>query len=246
VGGGAQVLLERFLLALPTVAAFGGAGVFSGAIDRGGALSGGLIGLVLWLGFGARGFALLAAFVVAGFAVTRLGMDRKTALGVAQERRGRRGARHAWANAGVAALAGAGALAPGGPGAEFWALVAAVALAAAASDTFSSEVGQAFGGEPVLLLGGGRVPPGTDGAISVVGSAAGGVGALWIAGLAWALGLAGPAGAAAAGLAGLAGNLVDTLLGATLERRGRLGNSSVNLAATAVGAALAPLLATLL
>jgi uncharacterized protein (TIGR00297 family) len=242
VGGGEELLLERLALAVPVVAACGAAGVVSGAIDRGGAVAGGLLGVAIWLGLGGRGFALLAAFVVAGAAVTRLGFQRKSALGVAQERRGRRGARHAWANAGVAALAGTAALVQGGPGVPAWALIAAGALAAASSDTFSSEIGQAYGGVPVSIVGGRRVAPGTDGAVSAVGSAAGLLGALWIGGLAWALGLTGPAGAAAVSAAGMVGNGVDSLLGATLERRGWLGNDAVNFAATAAGGAVAVLL----
>ncbi len=55
-------------------------------------------------------------------------------------------------------------------------LVGAVALAAlaeATADTVSSEIGQAFGGHPLLLTTLRRVEPGTDGAVSLMGTAAG-------------------------------------------------------------------------
>ncbi len=65
------------------------------------------------------------------------------------------------------------------------------ALVEATADTVSSEIGQAFGGHPVMLTTMRRVEPGTDGAVSVLGSVAGVVAgaAVALAGM-WALRLA--------------------------------------------------------
>lgn len=240
---------ERFLAQLPAaalvVAAFGAVGWSTGALDFGGWWLGWFLGVALWLGLGWRGFALLAAFVVVSAAATRSGRARKRSLGIAQERGGRRGARHALANGAVPGLAAVAALASGEPigafpdGAPVWALVAAGSIAAVTSDTLASEIGQAFGGDPRLVVGGRRVPPGTDGAVTTVGSLAGLAGAAMIGALAWSLGFLSPAGAVAATAAGFLGNLVDSLLGATLERRGLLGNEAVNLLASGAGGALA-------
>jgi len=46
------------------------------------------------------------------------------------------------------------------------------ALVEATADTVSSEIGQAFGGEPVLIGDYVRVEPGTDGAVTLSGSCA--------------------------------------------------------------------------
>jgi uncharacterized protein (TIGR00297 family) len=112
------------------------------------------------------------------------------------------------------------------------------AIAEAAADTVSSEIGHAFGGQPILLTTLRRVPPGTDGAISLIGTLAGIAAAAIIA----------TTGAPAMHLttiecviafaAGVLGLFFDSLLGATLERRGWIGNDLVNFASTAFAAAV--------
>jgi uncharacterized protein (TIGR00297 family) len=84
-----------------------------------------------------------------------------------------------------------------------------------------------------------RVPPGTDGAISAVGTLAGIASAAAIAVTAIpTLGLSGPS-ALVASISATAGLFFDSLLGATAERRGWIGNDIVNFASTAFAAALA-------
>ena len=106
------------------------------------------------------------------------------------------------------------------------------ALAEATADTVSSEIGQALGGRPFLILNFRRVPPGTDGAISLIGT---------VAGIASAIALAVVASAAPGihsraivhvVIAATAGLFFDSLLGATAERRGWIGNDAVNFAST--------------
>jgi len=112
------------------------------------------------------------------------------------------------------------------------------ALAEATADTVSSEIGQAFGGMPFLLTTLRRVPPGTDGAISLTGTLAGIAAAALIAATgAPALGMS-AAECLIAFAAGIAGLFFDSLLGATLERRGFIGNDLVNFTSTAFAAAL--------
>ena len=84
-----------------------------------------------------------------------------------------------------------------------------------------------------------RVKPGTPGAMSLEGTAAGIVAALALAALAAALALT-PAGAiVAVVVAATAGALVESVLGATLEPAGILNNDMLNFINTAVAAAVA-------
>ena len=198
-----------------------------------GALGGVLVGAPIYACLGPQGFALLVLFVVGGSALTRLGYDRKRRAGGAQEHGGRRGARNALANAGVAVLC-AVLYALGIP-AFSAAYVAAVG--AAFADTAESEVGQLSRRPPRLITTGRKVAPGTDGAVSPVGTLAGAAAAVLTAGLALVLGLVwgwGSAGLVA--LAAFLGTVADSLAGARLPR---IGNEATNVLCTLVAAALA-------
>lgn len=177
--------------------------------------------------------ALLTLFVLT-FAATRFGRRRKEALGVAEVRRGRRAAQIA-ANLGIAGLCSAGISAA-------WFAACIAALAEATADTVSSETGQALGGATWMITTGRRVSSGADGGVSVLGSMFGVASAAAIAAVA---ALSGSISIQAAVLvfgAGVAGLLFDSVLGATLERRGWLGNDWVNFASTAFAALLAYML----
>jgi uncharacterized protein (TIGR00297 family) len=144
---------------------------------------------------------------------------------------GPRNARQVIANGGVAALA---ALA----GSWIW---FAAALATANADTWATEIGARSSATPRLITNGTRVPAGTDGGMTLLGTAGGTAGAGFIAGL--SLVLTGR-GALLIALAGVFGMLLDSLLGATVQGKVRwMDNDAVNFAATLAGAACAGLLA---
>ncbi len=182
----------------------------------------------------------LALFVLA-FAATRFRRGLKEQTGLAESRRGR-GASQVAANMGVAALAAVAVtaylpLTSSHHGRAF--IVAMIAaLAEAAADTVSSEVGQAIGGMPVLITTLKRLPPGTDGAISLRGSIAGCVAAAVLVLTAIPTLRLGGCQAAVAWSAAICGLFADSLIGATLERRGWLNNDLVNFLSTGIAALL--------
>jgi uncharacterized protein (TIGR00297 family) len=186
------------------------------------------------------------------FAATRAGRSRKEQLGIAEKRKGRRASQIA-ANLGMAALVSNDA-------AQAWlsesrwgvrvsaslalvamplATAALAALAEAAADTVSSEIGQVLGGQPRMVTTLRAAEPGTDGAISLAGTLAGMVAAAIVAAVgAFALrgGITVFWMSCAGGVFGL---FFDSLLGATLERAGWLNNDAVNFLSTASAAAMA-------
>lgn len=206
----------------------------AGAVDRSGMAAGLAVGVLTWVLGGWRAFLILVAFFVLGSATTRLGRRRKERLGVAQEKKGARSARHALANCGVGvylALLCATAAAPGP-----FVLAFVCAYATAAFDTVSSELGQTYGGRPVLITTLRAVPVGTDGAVTWIGTLAGAAAAALVAGLAAALGLVGAGAVPAVLLAAFLGSSADSILGATLEQKGLMDNEAVNFSNTLVGA----------
>ena len=194
--------------------------------------------------------ALPAALAVSllAWGATRLGRAKKEALGTAEMRRGRSAAQVA-ANLGVAALVSAEVVqarlmdsgwgSPGGAGSMLIYAPGLAALAEAAADTVSSEIGQVLGGRPRMITTLRAVDPGTDGAVSLAGTLAGMVAALIVAGIG-TIALRGEMGlfwiSAASGTFGL---LFDSLLGATLERHKWLNNDAVNFLSTTAAAGFA-------
>jgi uncharacterized protein (TIGR00297 family) len=175
--------------------------------------------------------ALVALFVLT-FAATRFGRARKESAGVAESRSGRRASQVA-ANLGMAGMLAAGGTAGSLTAAAMLAACVA-ALAEATADTVSSEMGQALGGRTVLVTTGRQVPAGTDGGMSVAGTLCGVLAAAVVVAVSplgrdWRV-AAGVWGAACAGL------IFDSVLGATVERKGWMGNDLVNFASTVVAA----------
>lgn len=170
--------------------------------------------------------ALLVLFVLT-FLATRFGRAKKESRRLAERRSGRRSSQIV-ANLGVAALCGA----------MGWYTGCIAALAEAAADTVSSEIGQAVAGQAWLITTARKVPAGTDGGITPAGTITGIIAAALVAATAtihqahWPIALL----AFAAACAGL---LVDSLLGATVERRGWLGNDLVNFSSTLFAALIA-------
>src|SRR4029077_324844 len=119
---------------------------------------------------------------------TRAGRARKQQLGIAEPRGGRRGAGKAIANTGVAPTSAPLAGLDVQPAAAQLAFV--TALVAGGSDTIASEIGKAYGRRTYSITSLAPVPPGTSGAISLEGTAAGLAGALGLGMAAVALGLA--------------------------------------------------------
>jgi uncharacterized protein (TIGR00297 family) len=197
-------------------------------------VGGTLVGTLIYGCLGWPGFVVLLAFFVIGSGLTKLGYRRKAAAGLAQEKGGRRGARHAFANAGVAAFCALFAATTPYP--ELFALAFAGAFATAAADTAGSEVGQLYGRRTFLITTLRPVPRGTDGAVSLEGTLAGIVASLVIGGLGYALGLFGLLAVVLVVVAAFVGTTLESVFGATLEKRGLLDNEAVNFLNTLVGA----------
>ena len=116
------------------------------------------------------------------------------------------------------------------------------AIATATADTLASEIGVLH--QPRLITTFQKVDPGTNGAISVLGTFTGIVGAAIIGIASYFLGIVhNPLIAIFVSIvSGTVGCFADSFLGAIFENKGMLTNEHVNLIATIVGAIVGILL----
>ncbi len=238
-------------------------------LDLSGALAASGLAWML-IALGTPGWSVPAVtFFVLSSLLSKLGRRQKADTEVLAEKGSRRDAAQVAANGGVGAilLAASVFVSTWEP---YWLLYSAFlgAFAAAAADTWATEIGTLARGRTRTLVVGPRVPPGTSGGMSVAGTLGAVLGATTVVGsalisthgrmeLAWG---------AMVVSAGVGGSVVDSLLGATLQARycngeghlteqpevdghplplaagfRGLGNDGVNWACTAAGAGLAAL-----
>ncbi len=234
---------EAMAVATGVVAGAAGSGIVAfaayrlRALTRSGAWAAAACGALL---YGAGGWAwvvLVGAFFVTSSILTRIEGGSSDPRARSLDRTGRRWDQVA-ANGGIAVLAAA---VHGFTGSPLAVAAAAGAIAVATADTWATETGRWSRVPPRLITTWAAVPQGTSGGITPVGTFGAAAGAALIGGLA-ALVASAPRPAllalAVAG-AGFSGALLDSVLGATVERWWPwVGNSGVNLAATAWGAGL--------
>jgi uncharacterized protein (TIGR00297 family) len=221
---------RRFLTALAITAGFAVLAWFAGGVNVSGAFAGSAVAFIMAVRDLRVFLALLIVFAVTLIA-TRVGYARKQQLRTAEPAGGRTAAQ-AMANLGIAALVVAVA-------GRAWPVLALAALAEAAGDTSSSEIGMAFPGKTLMITNFKSVPPGTDGGMSPLGTIAALLGAASVAVATVATSLVPVNQLATIILAGFFGTVIDSLLGAVFERRGLVDNDLVNLLSTAAAVGMA-------
>lgn len=160
--------------------------------------------------------AMLIGFFLTSTALGRIKADlRARRIGGIVAKGGARDARQVLANGGLFAGTALGYLAHPSP---LWMAMGGGALAAAAADTWATEIGTLARQAPRHVLAWHTVPPGTSGGVTVVGLLASVAGAALIGGLGLLAGWPGAA-VVATVLGGVAGGFADSLLGAAVQAR---------------------------
>lgn len=198
------------------------------------ALLAGMIGFIVAMGSGYIGLFSLILFFVLGVWATSHRKDLKAKITTEGVHPERRKASQVFANGGVAGIISFIAYFDR-MHEDLYILMVAGSLASALADTLSSELGMVYGRKFYNIRTFKKDAKGLDGVVSLEGTLIGAAGAGFVALLS--------AGFSKTGVvvlcAGVLGNLVDSILGATLERDQQIGNDTVNFLNTLSGAIFA-------
>jgi uncharacterized protein (TIGR00297 family) len=199
--------------------------------DLSGLFSSALVGIVLLVFAGPKWFMIMLVFFIAGSAATRYKFEYKKRIGVEQGQSGARGYRNVFANGIVATAA---AVLFGVFQQPVFIVMYVGSVATAAADTLASEIG-VTGGIPYMITSLKKVPIGTNGGVTLVGESVAMIGGFVVSLAAFFLGVITLPMVLVCTLAGFIGTNIDSVVGATLENRGFLGNAGTNLLATIGG-----------
>lgn len=226
--------VDLFLLLVAVLVAFT-FGFFSyrfKVADLSGLFSGALVGIILIVFTGdVRWFLIMLTFFILGSVSTRYRYDYKASLGIAQSHRGVRGYYNVFAN-GMVGIAAAVLYGLTGNAAFVALFLGSVTTAAA--DTVAGEIGMTAD-NPYLITTFKQVPRGTNGGITLIGEAAALGASVIVAASAYLLNVVPLPMLIAGTAAGFIGTHVDSVVGATLENRGIIGNMGTNFIATLAG-----------
>ena len=209
-------------------------------LTRAGWVHAGLLGTLLLGSLDWAGWWAVVLYLGLGSLVTRLGFRRKQADGLAEARGGRRGPENVWGSAATGAALALLSLLPSAP-VTLLRLGFAASFSAKLADTFGSEIGKRWGRRTVLITTLRPVPPGTEGAISLEGTAASLLGSGLMALVMLQLGLLQtPLAWGVVTLVGLLATLLESLIGAGVQQRcAWLSNELVNALQTTLAAVIA-------
>ena len=208
-------MISRVVLGLVAAATVTAAAARIGLLTWSGAIAGTAIGSVA-VAAGWSWAILLVAFFALTSALSAAGATRKSDLvREVTEKGSTRDAVRVFANGGAFAAAGIAWIATGSP---LWLAAGAGAVAAAAADSWATEIGVAYGGEPRSIVSGQSLKRGMSGGVTIAGSLGGLAGAAVIAGTVLIIGWPRVV-AVAAILAGVIGMIIDSILGATVQAR---------------------------
>jgi uncharacterized protein (TIGR00297 family) len=237
-----QVPLRNLAFAALVAFAFGYVAYRLRVADLSGLFSGALIGIITIVFADVWWFFVILAFMIVGSIATRYRFEYKTSLGAAESHGGVRGYVNVFSNllvgTAAAVLFGLAGQVGSTAGQVMCTALFIGSVATAAGDTVAGEIGMTTSA-PVLITTGEIVPRGTNGGITLEGEIAAAIGSLAVAAAALAMGVVTLPMLAAGTFAGFIGTNVDSLVGATLENRGYIGNAGTNLIATLCGGLVA-------
>lgn len=235
-----MITLTSLLVVLVLCIVLSALSFYFGLLTKSGSIASFFVGLAIGVLGAPSWLVLLILFALLGFIVTKFRMGLKQELGVQEGKKGERTYKNVIANSLVPLLAAIGAFVLGE---EYYTLMAVAYIASisvAAADTVASEVGS-LSPKVYMITTGKKVKAGIDGGISLEGTIACIAGGIVAAYMGCSLILSELWGTTfmILGVIGIIGCMIDSLIGATLERRGIVGKLGTNVLSMACGAVIA-------
>ncbi|MDV0447576.1 hypothetical protein MsAg5_14820 [Methanosarcinaceae archaeon Ag5] len=205
-----------------------------------------VLGILIILFSGIEWYILLVAFFILGGGFTKYKIKYKASIGLAESKNGIRSYENVFANS-IFAMILAVLYGISTQYTDYsWLSIPIVfayvgTVATATGDTMASEIGTTAKGPTFMITTLKRAKPGQDGGVSLLGECAALLGSIIIGLMAFFFGMIDslPIALLVAIAGGFLGTNIDSILGATLQKKGILTNSSVNLVSTIIGGLIA-------
>lgn len=202
-----------------------------------------VLGTFLFTTLGWKGWTCAVLYLFLGSFVTKIKFQEKKDLGIEEKREGRRGPENVWGSALTGLITACASCISCGKIKKLYILAFVTSFATKLSDTFASEIGKAYGKTTFLITTMKKVPPGTEGAVSLEGTLAALLGASLLPCYAFFIGLIPScANILVATFAAFLATFAESWIGASLQNKAGfefMTNEVVNFLNTLIGASLA-------
>ena len=208
-------------------------------MTKGGWMSAGVLGSILWGCFSWQGWTSVVIYLLFGSIVTKIGYKFKRKKGIAEKRGGRRGPENVWGSA-ATGLFFALMIKLNFANLLFYKIGFAASFAAKLADTFGSEIGKRFGRNTYLITSFRKVERGTEGGISLEGTAASALGAIFMSLIMFILNIISTKYQfLIVAISGFLATISESFIGAKFQDKYKLSNELVNSIQTSISSIIA-------
>ena len=208
-------------------------------MTKGGWISAGVLGSILWGCFSWQGWSSVVIYLLLGSLVTKIGYKFKNEKGIAEKRGGKRGPENVWGSA-ATGLFFAIMVKLNFTNLVFYKIGFAASFAAKLADTFGSEIGKRFGKNTYLITSFRKVERGTEGGISLEGTAASALGSIFMSLIMFFLTIISTKYQfLIVAISGFLATISESFIGAKFQDKYKLSNELVNSIQTSISSIIA-------
>ena len=208
-------------------------------MTKGGWISAGVLGSILWGCLSWQGWISIVIYLLLGSLVTKIGYKFKKERGIEEKRGGKRGPENVWGSA-ATGMFFAIMTKLNVANLVFFKIGFAASFSAKLADTFGSEIGKRFGGETYLITSLKKVKRGTEGGISLEGTLASFLGAIFMSFVMFSLSIISNKNQfIIVSISGFLATISESIIGAKFQNKYKLSNEIVNAIQTSIASVFA-------